>query len=311
MIAFHRVAVPDDPAAAARAVALLTEIFGQDEGELERRQLSGCELAENADTLLYAEEDGRTLGTCHMTYCRETGHGGLSGLCVRPECRGGGVGKTLFGMAVDAFDETGGAYLYLGTSNPAAARMYRGFGFAFEAGSNVMYRAKSLSLLSLYGKDTRPGRVEDATDSLRIGIIPLTLRRGNVFLKDANTGAVDNGFLTQLSCMGLYPKILSILQRGGAVKVVKDEATRLPVALGSAVELDGRRYADVFGVDEAAGVLPALLGALCGDGPCCARLYDGDAAKRALFASAGFQPGEETRITVNGIALPCRVWRRG
>lgn len=311
MIAFHRVTVPNDPSAARRAVKLLTEVFGQDEGELEWQQLSGSELAHNRDVLFYAEQDGRMIGACHMTVCLESGHGGLSGICVLPECRGGGVGRALIKMAIDAFDETGGEYLYLGTNNPIAARMYRGFGFAFEAGSNVMYRTKGLSLLPLYGKGIRPGCVEDACASLRIGVIPLALRRGGALIKDANAGLADNAILTQVSCMGLYPRYLSILQRGGAVKLVKDETTRLPVALGSMLISGDRRYVDAFGVEEARGVLQNLLVSLCGEGTRYMRIFDGDAEKQALAASVGFVPEDEAQIAINGLTLPCHNWRRG
>lgn len=309
---FHTLHIPDDPAIVEQAIALLSELFGAEEGALERRQLSGEEQAFNDDTLFYALEDGRFVGMIHLTVSKKTGHGALSGLVVRPECRGTGAGRTLFGMAVAKYDETHGDTLYLGTSNLVAAKMYRSFGFAFETGTNMMYRTSKLSLLPLYGREPRFGEIYDADRSLRVDLIPLVSRRGGTVVKDANTLLFDNAYLTQLSTAGLFPRYLDILESGGTVKVVDETASRLPAALGSLVMHNGCRYVDAFGIvgtEEA--VLPAILASLIGNEPAYARILPNDTEKIKLFTRMGFVETSETEtLTVNELPFVFRVYRR-
>lgn len=309
---FHTLHIPDSPAVVEQAIALLSEQFGADEGALERRQLSGEEVGVNDDTLFYALDGDRFVGMIHLTVSEATRHGLLSGLIVLPECRGTGVGRTLFGMAVAKYDEIGGDTLYLGTSNLAAARMYRTFGFAFETGTNMMYRTSALSLLPLYGKNPQFGTVRDADRSLRVNLIPLVSRRGSTILKDANTGLADNAFLTQLSTAGLFPRYLDILEAGGAVRVVWETVSRLPAALGSRVTINGRRYADAFGIaGTEAAVLPAILESLIGGEPAYARILPSDTEKIRLFTRLGFVPTDETdTLTLNGLPFTVRIYHR-
>ena len=50
---------------------------------------------------------------------------GIGEVATRPEYRGQGIANRLCRQALDEFAEQGGEVVFLGTENPAAARIYR------------------------------------------------------------------------------------------------------------------------------------------------------------------------------------------
>ena len=120
-------------------ISLWSNIFGEEEAEMERKQLDGSEADFNTDIVYVAVEKGRLVGSIHITIptCNKK-IAGLSGMCTIPEVRGKGVAKCLFAKAMKMLDESGTELAFLGTENPLAAHLYKDFGFFYLPGSRVM-----------------------------------------------------------------------------------------------------------------------------------------------------------------------------
>lgn len=311
MIRYRQAVVPAEQGVTNAALDLLESVFGRSERALESVQLSGEELDHNRDELFYAETDGVLIGMCHLTVPWHMPFlGMLSGLCVLPSARGHGVGRRLFCMAVDAFDQAGGETLFLGTDNPAAARMYGSFGFAFHAGSNVMRRARTGAPYDLLACDPHALSLEPASARMRVPLIPLVLQRGRDTLMDANAAIVSCAALTQRACAGLYPRYASLISGGGAVHCAYDQSRTL-CALGSVRRVGKAAWVDAFAAPACEGILPALLTRCCdAENPLFALLADADEQKAAAFAAQGFQIGKRSVFCWNGATLPCHIWSR-
>ena len=91
--------------------------------------------------------------------------------------------------------------------------------FAYERGTHIMYRTAEKSLLSFFSdyQVERNIRIEPATATMRVHLIPLVLQDGRDLLMDANAKILSSRFFTQRSCMGLYPRYLKIIEEGGEV----------------------------------------------------------------------------------------------
>ncbi len=78
----------------------------------------------------WAEIDGRMVSAAWtMTPADDTRIGSLGEVWTEPEFRGHGLAPAVCAALLDAFDAEGGRWMFLGTSNPSAARIYRGLGF--------------------------------------------------------------------------------------------------------------------------------------------------------------------------------------
>ena len=234
-------------------LALWGDIFGKAEAELERPQIDGSEAEWNEDVVFAAWEGDCLLGAVHTTAPRQTpGICGISGVCTSPAARGKGVGKALFAAAVDHMEKAGAEVMVLGTANPVAAKLYHSFGFAYQPGSNVMMRFRSGDWVDFeretYATPTQV-RVVPADPSMRIPLVPLVLRRSGPMVLDCNTGLFNRSVLTQLSCMGLYPKYMDLADRGGNAFGLVDERGVLGGMASVELTPDGAR-ADLFFADS-------------------------------------------------------------
>ncbi len=283
------------------------EIFGKAEAELERPQIDGTESAYNEDITFVAQEDGVILGTVHVTIpkigpklC------GVGGVCTTLAARGKGVGKWLFGAVMEELDRDGVEAMVLGTGNLVAAKLYHGFGFAFRPGSNVMMRYAKGDTVDFERELFAPPaqvQVVEGNPSMRIPLVPLVLHRSKLMVLDCNTALVNSAHLTQLSCMGLYPKCMDLMARGGhCFGAVSDRGV-----LGGMASVEptpeGMR-ADLFFCDSFAHAAPQLLDACrqAAGGEVYLQIADGDTAKKQLAEQLGFHPAEKT-------TLPCREFQ--
>ena len=312
MIELITVRAPEKPGIISAVLAALTDIFGAEEGELERRQLSGAEAADNEDVLFTAWEDGRLLSTIHLTVSRaHPGFGCLGGLVTLPAARGKGLAGRLFGQACSYYDELGGGTLFLGTSNPMAARLYSKFGFSFITGTNIMVRTSAGSLFDFYRDAYAPGQITygPAGDFCRVPIVPLAAARGRDMLMDTNIGLISTDYVTQVSCTGLYPRLLRVMARGGVWCAALP--TGALCALCTVQEQEDGASLDAFAYPGFEHTLPQLMEMACaGYRNLIARIADCDREKKALFASLGFEEKGPCLFTCRGLQIPCTLMTR-
>jgi len=289
-------------------------IFGKAEAELERPQIDGTEAAYNEDITFVAQEDGVILGTVHVTIPR-TGPKlcGVGGVCTTPAARGKGVGRWLFGAVMEELDRDGVRAMVLGTSNPVAAKLYHSFGFAYRPGSNVMMRYAMGDTVDFERElfaSPENVQVVEGDPSMRIPLVPLVLHRGKFVLLDCNTALVNSTHLNQLSCMGLYPKYMDLMARGGhCFGAVGDNGVLGGMA--SVESTDRGMRADLFFCDGFAGAAPELLDACrkAAGGEVYLQIADCDAAKKRLAEELGFRPAEPVTLAIRGLQIPCTIYR--
>ncbi len=217
------------PFDAEEMLSWLEKIFGVGERLLETPQLNGEEIAYNRDIVLLAKENGKLLGAIHGTIPHHEPHlAGLSAMFTTPEARGTGLGRKLFGKLVETLENEGVTAMVLGTSNPIGEKLYASFGFRYLYGSGVMARfaAGSVADFNRARFDTPKGEIhiEEGSPKMRIPIVPLTLSRLKYKVYDINLGLINPELKTQPSCMGLFPKCLSLQENGGRFYGAYDEA---------------------------------------------------------------------------------------
>ena len=303
------------PCDAGEALALWEAVFGAAEAALEAPQLDGSEAGENLDMLFELRDAGKLIGTVHATIPRERGAMcGLSGMCVASEYRGRGLARRLFGGMLEELEGMGVEAFWLGTDNPAAARLYAKFGFSFLPGSNVMARFPRGDAAAFdrgtFGRAILPFRPEEGAPGARVPLIPLALRRGNQFLLDANAGLFSSAWVTQRSCMGLYPKYEAIRAAGGAFFCAWDAAGTLG-AVASAVPGARGARADFFCCESFYPSIPELLRRCeARFGALSLRLSPDDAGKRACAEGLGYRPAGEETVAACRLRVPCVVYCR-
>lgn len=289
-------------------------IFGKAEAELERPQIDGTEAAYNEDITFVAEEHGEILGTVHVTVPKiGTKLCGVGGVCTTPAARGKGVGRMLFGAVMEELDRDGVEAMVLGTGNPVAAKLYHGFGFAFRPGSNVMMRYAKGDTVDFERELFAPPaavRVVEGNPSMRIPLVPLVLHRSRFVVLDCNTALVNSNHVTQLSCMGLYPKYMDLKTRGGHCFGAVGDRGVLGGMAGVEPTAEGMR-ADLFFHESFAGAAPELLDACrkAAGGEVYLQIADCDAAKKRLAEELGFCPAEPKSFAIRGLQMPGTIYR--
>jgi GNAT superfamily N-acetyltransferase len=181
--------------------------------------LAGVECEYNRDIIYFALIDGQIVGTCHLTISLANSLlGGLGEVCTLPQFRGKSIASTLCSRALKDFCYEGGRALFLGTSNPVAALIYKRLGWKKVPGTNVMlYVTNDESpeeFLSGYLTEATPVRIKDGTPADRIPIIPLIVAPHNWQVMDNNTNIFSSKFEQQNSCMGLFPRYSSLADNG-------------------------------------------------------------------------------------------------
>ena len=285
--------------------------FGEGPVDIEREVFIGQEEDCSHGTLYLAREGDIVAGTCFTMHSRTAPElAGFGEVATDPRFRCRGIAGRLCGEAVSDFRDRGGQALFLGTGNPAAARVYQRQGWRKLAGAEVMVNISSgespEAFLVDFFRPPAEVRIEPAGADVRVPMIALILVPHDDQVLDANVGLYSCRYTVQSSCMGLYPRYVRGLAEGrGAWWAARTEDGRV-VGLASAL-LDGARRCQVDGFTHMyyAHVWAELLGAAGqwgsarGADQVGALVSVEDEAKLARFESLGFAEdgsGEEFEI---------------
>ena len=207
--------------------AFWREIFGHGDPDVPLGVFLGEEDAHNR-LINYLERDGEgdgapIAGTCGTTIGRANPRiAGFGEVATRPAARGRGIATRLCRQALEEFTEQGGEAIFLGTGNPAAARIYHRLGWRKLAGSNVWAAIASGASPEEYLVDyfRAPSDVSIAPGdaSLRVPMIPLLLAPHDWQVLDGNLPEpmLSTRYATQNSCMGLCRRYYALVKGGGA-----------------------------------------------------------------------------------------------
>ncbi len=184
--------------------------------------LSGKEKAFNRDFVFIARIGKKIVSTVHLTTSKfDKRIGGIGEVATHQNYRGRGFARILCEMAIDAFEKMDGAWLFLGTSNPAAARLYHSLGWHYITGSRVMFRDSHGKNPEVFFKEyfehIRKHNVGIVRGDMRfrLQVIPITIIPYDGPVLDLNAGLFSTRWFMQRSCMGLYPRYEKI-DDGGA-----------------------------------------------------------------------------------------------
>lgn len=300
------------PYDASAALKLLEDTFGYEEVVVEAPQLMGKEVAVNSDVVWEAWEGDQLVGTIHATIPKDCPTiCGLSAMASHPSVRGKGLGRILFAKIIEEFESQGVTTAFLGTSNPIAAKLYHSLGFSFLSGSHVMVRYKNGDTVDFVREHYKPVRescrITKDDSAIRIPMIPLVLIGGNTTVLDVNASLFHRDFVTQRSCMGLYPRYDALLNKGGHFYAASDESGVLGAMLSTMPTEDGIR-ADFFCCDGFVGLLPQLF-TQCKD-EIYLQIADCDTKKQKLAQDLGFAPvGESFMAPCGDVWLPFRIYK--
>lgn len=305
-----RCIVPYD---ASAALKLLEDTFGYEEVVVEAPQLMGKEAAVNSDVVWEAWEGDQLVGTIHATIPKSCPTiCGLSAMATHPSVRGKGLGRILFAKIIEEYESQGVTTAFLGTSNPIAAKLYHSLGFSFITGSHVMVRYAHGDNVDFcrehYAPDCGACKILTDDSSIRIPMIPLVLLGGNTKVLDVNANLFHRDFVTQRSCMGLYPRYDALLSKGGHFYAAVDDRGVHGAILSTMPTEDGVR-ADFYCCDGFARVLPQLLAA-CGE-TVYLQVAECDEKKQDLAKKLGFSPVGDPQIRPCGdVWLPFRIYKK-
>ena len=291
-------------------VDLWAEIFGREEALLEKPQIDGSETKWNRDFMFVAYEGEEVVGTIHATFPKDNmSICGLSGMCTHPLVRGTGLGRTLFQRMAEETEALGAEITFLGTSNPIAAKLYHSCGFSFLPGSNVMARFKAGDRIDMdrrfFMNPPENVRIADGSPSMRIPLIPFVLYRGPHFLMDCNTGIFSSDAVTQVSCMGLYPRYQDLSEKGGSWYVAFDAASGIPGALLSVMPTEEGTRADFFYTEGFQTAAETLLDTYADSSEVYFTVSERDLAKQELLKKKGYRAAGKTVETVREFLIPC------
>lgn len=305
----------ESPFECGDAVELWAEIFGREEALLEKPQVDGTEKEQNRDVIYIAYENGKAVGTVHATFPK--GNSllcGISGMCTHPSVRGTGLGRLLFEKIIEEADASGAEYMFLGTENLLAAKLYHSCGFSFLPGSNVMVRYKTGDRADMdrrfFGKKPEKTLISEGNPSVRIPLIPFVLHRGPHFLMDINAGIFNSDSVTQVSCMGLYPRYADIADKGGKWYFACDEAAGIPGALLSELPAGGRMRTDFFYACGFREEAEKLIDEYASDRAAVFTVSERDEEKQQLLLRRGFRKTGRTEEKVREFTVPCLIFEK-
>lgn len=263
---------------------------------------AGDETEDNED-ILYLMRQGEDLaGTSHLTVGKAAPRlGGLGEVATPPGFRRQGIAARLCEAARDDFGGQGGEAFFLGTGNPAAARIYYRLGWRKLAGANVMALIESGNspeafLVDYFREAEGQITIVPGTAAQRIPMIPLIVCPHDWQVLDANAGIFSTRYAVQSSCMGLYPKYDALLQQQNGTWFGAQTDNGHLVGLAT-VRLDGSGvcYVDGFThhryLDAWSDLIQAAMdwGADRGATEWCGTLSVEDEDKQRLFKSLGFE----------------------
>lgn len=302
------------PYDASAALKLLEDTFGYEEVVVEAPQLMGKEAAVNTDVVWEAWGDDQLLGTIHVTIPKGCPTiCGLSAMATHPSVRGKGLGRILFAKIIEEFESQGVTTAFLGTSNPIAAKLYHSLGFSFIPGSHVMVRYRKGDHVDFCREHYAPVcenfRILTDDSAVRIPLIPLVVLGANTKVLDVNANLFHRDFVTQRSCMGLYPRYDTLLSAGGHFYAAVDRDRDVLGAMVSTMPTDHGIRADFFCCDGFENVLPQLLDA-CGK-TIYLQIAECDEKKQTMAKSLGFSPiGDPEMLPCGDVWLPFRIYAK-
>ena len=208
-------------------------IFGSEDPDIPMGVFLGDEADHNRHVVLL-ERDGDTLtGTCGiMTPRADPRFAGIGEVATRPDYRGRGIANRLCKQALEEFTENGGEAVFLGTTNPSAARIYHRLGWRRIAGTtvyaNVTNGESPEEYLAQHFRSPAPVNIVTGDARLRVPMIPLLLTPHDWQILDANLPEpmISTRYATQNSCMGLCRKYYYLLSPLSPREGGRDQAQR-------------------------------------------------------------------------------------
>ena len=227
--------------------------------------------------------------------------GGLGEVGTSPAARRSGIATALTQQALDGFGERGGQALFLGTVNPAAARIYHRLGWRKLAGANLMVNVldgespEEFLVDYFRGLSSEPVVVRNPSPADRAPMIPLLVIPHDWQALDFNTGMFSTRYAVLDSCLGLYRRYNAVASDGrGAWFCASTDAGHV-VGLSTAWLVgDGGCRVDGFTHRDHLESWEALIRAAVdwGMNSNVPRVYAAvsveDEEKRAVFESLGF-----------------------
>ncbi|MXY47257.1 MAG: GNAT family N-acetyltransferase [Chloroflexi bacterium] len=189
--------------------------------DLTREALLGEEVPHSRITVYTRRLNGRLAGACLLASSHATPSiGGLGEVATTPAARRTGIATELTQQALDDFEARGGQALFLGTVNPAAARIYHRLGWRKLAGARLMLKVSSGASPEEWFVDyfralrTASVEVRAPTPADRAPMIPLLVVPHDWHALDANTDIQSTRYAIQDSCLGLYRRYAATDGRG-------------------------------------------------------------------------------------------------
>ena len=318
----HRYDTPINKDLARELFNFWEEIFGPEDPDIPIGVFLGEEADHNRHVVLL-ERDGDVLtGTCGIMMPRANPNfAGIGEVATRPEYRGRGIANRLCQQALDEFAEQDGEVVFLGTENPAAARIYHRLGWRRIANStvyaNVTNDDSPEEYLADYFRTPSTVNIAPGDASLRVPMIPLLLTPHDWQILDGNlpTPMISTRYAEQNSCMGLYRKYQYLLSpssrsEGGRARAQRERKDK-PAEWFAAKTDDGRlvgiatAYVDADNVCHVDGFTHkrfidsyrSLIDTAIAWGQernatrFAARICAEDIEKQALFSDFGFRTG--------------------
>ena len=182
--------------------------------DLTREALLGEEMPDARITVYTRRIGDRLAGACLVASSdRMPSLGGLGEVATGPDARRTGIATALTQQALHDFSERGGQALFLGTVNPAAARIYYRLGWRKLAGARLMLHVANgdspEEFLVDYFRETRGEvvSVRAPSPSDRAPMIPLLASPHDWQVLDFNVGVMSTRHAVLDSCLGLVPAI--------------------------------------------------------------------------------------------------------
>ncbi len=234
--------------------SLWQEVYGQDYHNDLPVHL-GQEKQYNHNIYYIIRAGGKVVASTRMTISQSDHRlGGLGEVATIPEYRGRGFAQKLCQQAADEFENSGGEAVFLGTTNPAAVRVYGKVGWQSLPNSIVMLRVTGSGNPQEYIEGyfqaglELPVEIVTGSPRYRIGMIPLIVQPHEWVALDANVGLFSTRVRKQMSCMGLYPKYKEIEKLGKWFAAQRSDGATVGLA---SVRLIDHETAQVDGFTQA------------------------------------------------------------